>query len=139
LLKAKPPKKKTNRVTTIEILVKSAELSSKSNIEKMTKSGLIVPARIDVAESKTFISGQPKSSHVFIDEIKACAEKLKNTTQALYDKAQTLTANESDKDIAQKIVAIEGYLELVGGGKRDLNKARKAVAQELNVYAGIGE
>lgn len=44
-------------------------LSSKQNIEKMTKSGLIVPARIDVAKSKTFLSGVPKSSHVFIDEI----------------------------------------------------------------------
>jgi len=75
----------------------------------------------------------------FIDEIKACAEKLRNTSQALYDKAQEMTASESDKDIAQKIVAIEGYLELVGGGKRDINKARKAIAQELNVYAGIGE
>jgi hypothetical protein len=75
----------------------------------------------------------------FINEIKACAEKLLNTAQALHDKAQTMTASESDKDIAQKVVAIEGYLELVGGGKRDVNKARKMIAQELNVYAGIGE
>ena len=76
---------------------------------------------------------------VFIDDIKACAEKLRNTAQMLYDVSQTMTANESDKDIAKKIVSIEGYLELVGSGKRDLNKSRKAIAQELNAFAGIGE
>lgn len=45
-------------------------LSSKSNIEKMTKSGLIVPARIDVSNSPIFLNGKPQSSHVFTDEIK---------------------------------------------------------------------
>jgi len=75
----------------------------------------------------------------FIDEIKACAEKLRNTAQALYNVSQTMTANESDKDVARKIVSIEGYMELITSGKRDLNKARKAVAQELNVSDGIGE
>ncbi|MBR2525711.1 sugar ABC transporter substrate-binding protein [bacterium] len=44
-------------------------LSNKENIQKMTSSGLITPARIDVAKSKTFLDGKPKSSRVFIDVI----------------------------------------------------------------------
>lgn len=45
-------------------------LSSKENIELMTKSGLITPARVDVANSQTFLNGKPNSSKVFIDVIK---------------------------------------------------------------------
>lgn len=45
-------------------------LASKDSIEKLTQSGLITPARIDVANSQTFLKGQPKSSHVFLDVIK---------------------------------------------------------------------
>ena len=74
-----------------------------------------------------------------IDELKANAEKLLTTAKALYNVAQELTANLSDKDVAQKIVAIEGYLELVSSGKRDTNKSRKMIGQELNVSQGIGE
>lgn len=74
-----------------------------------------------------------------VDDLKANAEKLSNTARALYNKSQELTANLSDKDTAQIVVAIEGYLELVGVGKRDTNKARKMIGQELNVSAGIGE
>ena len=44
-------------------------LSSKENITKMAKSGLITPARIDVANSQEFLTGLPKSSKVFIDVI----------------------------------------------------------------------
>jgi len=48
-------------------------LSSKESIEKFTKSGLIVPARIDVAEG-TFLHPtnpqKPQNSNVFIDIIK---------------------------------------------------------------------
>lgn len=44
-------------------------LSNKDNIEKMTKSGLITPARVDVANSSTFLSGKPNSAKVFIDVI----------------------------------------------------------------------
>lgn len=44
-------------------------LSKKENIEKMTQSGLIVPARIDVANSKTFLSGKPEHSQIFITTI----------------------------------------------------------------------
>lgn len=45
-------------------------LSSKENIRKMTKSGLIVPARRDVAESVYFLDGKkPSSSRVFLDVI----------------------------------------------------------------------
>lgn len=46
-------------------------LSSKENIEKMTESGLIVPARIDASKSKYFIDGQkPKNAKVFLEVIK---------------------------------------------------------------------
>ena len=45
-------------------------LSNEKNIKQMTKSGLITPARIDVANSNEFLSGKPKSSQVFIDIIK---------------------------------------------------------------------
>jgi arsenate reductase-like glutaredoxin family protein len=72
-----------------------------------------------------------------IDDLKANAEKLLNTAQALYNKSQELTANLSDKDTAQIIVAIEGYLELVGVGKKDTNNSRKIIVQELNVNAGM--
>lgn len=44
-------------------------LSSKDSIEKLTKSGLITPARIDVANSDIFLKGKPKSSHIFLDVI----------------------------------------------------------------------
>lgn len=45
-------------------------LSSKENIQKMTQSGLIVPARRDVAESIYFLDGKkPASSRVFLNVI----------------------------------------------------------------------
>lgn len=45
-------------------------LSSKENIEKMTQSGLIVPARIDAANSKYFLDGKkPDNAKVFLDVI----------------------------------------------------------------------
>ena len=45
-------------------------LSSKEVISKITQDGLIVPARIDVAESEVFLIGKPENSKVFIDVIK---------------------------------------------------------------------
>ena len=45
-------------------------LSSKEVISKITKDGLIVPARIDVAESDVFLNGKPENSKVFIEVIK---------------------------------------------------------------------
>ena len=46
-------------------------LSSKENSEKFTTSGLIVPARIDVSNSKYFLDGEkPKNSNVFLEIIK---------------------------------------------------------------------
>lgn len=45
-------------------------LSDKENITKMTKCGLITPARIDVANSEVFLSGPPQSSKIFLDVIK---------------------------------------------------------------------
>lgn len=46
-------------------------LSSKQSIEKVTLSGLIVPARRDVAYSGNFLDGQnPKNAKVFLDVIK---------------------------------------------------------------------
>ena len=45
-------------------------LSSKKVSDDFTKSGLIVPARVDVAESKIFMDGQkPHNSKVFINSI----------------------------------------------------------------------
>ena len=44
-------------------------LASKQNIEKLSRSGLIVPARIDVAEG-TFIKNNSLNNSVFIDAIK---------------------------------------------------------------------
>lgn len=45
-------------------------LSSKESIERMTQSGLIVPARCDVAESVYFLDGQkPASARVFLNVI----------------------------------------------------------------------
>lgn len=44
-------------------------LSSKESIERLTQSGLITPARVDVASSETFLKGKPKSSHIFLDVI----------------------------------------------------------------------
>ena len=45
-------------------------LSSKDSIEKFTKSGLIVPAREDVANSSVFLDGEkPEHANVFLDII----------------------------------------------------------------------
>ena len=45
-------------------------LASKKNIEKITKSGLIVPARVDVANSKVFLDGKaPYSAKVFLESV----------------------------------------------------------------------
>jgi len=74
-----------------------------------------------------------------LDIIKENAETLRNTAQMLHNVAQSMVSAESDKDTAKKIVQIEGYLELVGHGKRDVNKARKSIAQELNMLDGIGD
>ena len=46
-------------------------LSSQESIQKLTSSGLIVPARRDVAESKYFLDGKkPENAKVFLDVIK---------------------------------------------------------------------
>lgn len=64
---AKSSKHKKEAMCLIEFL------SSKDSIEKISKSGLIVPARMDVAEGD-FLSSQseklPKNAQVFIDVIK---------------------------------------------------------------------
>ena len=44
-------------------------LSSYENILKMTADGLIVPARKDVAQSKSFLSGKPEHSELFIEGV----------------------------------------------------------------------
>ena len=45
-------------------------LSSKHSLQEFTKSGLIVPARVDVAESEIFLDGnKPKNVQVFLTEI----------------------------------------------------------------------
>lgn len=79
-------------------------LSSKESIEKFTKSGLIVPARIDVAKGKFLKDNsalhkpqQPQNSKVFIDVIKTAKptpvpvnyneiqDKLKEKTDYLFN------------------------------------------------------
>ena len=46
-------------------------LSSKENLELFSESGLIVPARIDSANSKSFLNGnKPKNAKVFLDVAK---------------------------------------------------------------------
>ena len=45
-------------------------LSQKNNISKISGDGLIVPARLDVANSKEFLSGKPKHSELFIYSVK---------------------------------------------------------------------
>lgn len=53
-----------------EALLLIKYLSSKENIDKMTQSGLIVPARIDSANSDYFLDGKkPKNAKVFLDII----------------------------------------------------------------------
>lgn len=60
--------KSSNHKSEALLLVKY--LSSKENISKMTQSGLIVPARIDVANSEYFLDGKnPKNAKVFLDVI----------------------------------------------------------------------
>lgn len=45
-------------------------LSSSSSMKEVTKSGLIVPARIDVAESEVFLDGKsPKNAKIFLEVI----------------------------------------------------------------------
>lgn len=61
---SKSSKNKTEALKFIEYL------SDKENITKMTASGLITPARIDVANSKEFLRGKPQSSYIFLDVIK---------------------------------------------------------------------
>lgn len=44
-------------------------LSNKDNITKMTKDGLIVPARTDVAKSGYFLNSKPANSNAFIEAV----------------------------------------------------------------------
>lgn len=74
-------------------------LSSKQSSEEFTKSGLIVPARIDVAQSKIFLDGEkPKNAQVFLTEIETSKptvvsvnyrqvlDDLKTKTEYLFNK-----------------------------------------------------
>lgn len=51
-------------------------LASKPSIAAFTRSGLIVPARPDVADSPDFLSGKPEHSRVFLDVIKSARPTL---------------------------------------------------------------
>ncbi len=44
-------------------------LSSKSSVDGFTRSGLIVPARKDVANSVVFKNGKPRHSDVYIKSV----------------------------------------------------------------------
>ena len=72
-------------------------LSSKESLEKFTKSGLIVPARVDVANSKYFLDGEnPKNAQVFLSVIETSVptpvtvnfrqvlDNLKNSTEYMF-------------------------------------------------------
>ncbi|MCM1339141.1 MAG: sugar ABC transporter substrate-binding protein [Muribaculaceae bacterium] len=74
-------------------------LSSKESMEKFTQSGLIVPARVDVANSRYFLDGQkPKHSQVFLSTIETSVptpvsidfrqvlDNLKNKTEVLFNR-----------------------------------------------------
>lgn len=73
-------------------------LSSKESSEKFAKSGLIVPARIDAANSKSFLDGQkPDNAKIFLDIIRTSKptpvtvdyneviDKLNNTMEARFN------------------------------------------------------
>ena len=62
---SKSSKNKENAIKFIKYL------SNKDNIAKMATSGLITPARIDVANSGVFLSGKPQSSKIFLDVIES--------------------------------------------------------------------
>ena len=72
-------------------------LSSKESSQKFTKSGLIVPARVDVANSKYFLDGEnPKNAQVFLSVIETSVptpvtvnfrqvlDNLKNSTEYMF-------------------------------------------------------
>ncbi len=72
-------------------------LSSKESLEKFTQSGLIVPARVDVANSRYFLdSEKPKNARVFLDVIETSVptpvtvnfrqvlDNLKNNTEYMF-------------------------------------------------------
>lgn len=72
-------------------------LSSKESLEKFTQSGLIVPARVDVANSKYFLDGEnPKNAQVFLSVIETSVptpvtvnfrqvlDNLKNSTEYMF-------------------------------------------------------
>ena len=74
-------------------------LSSKENSDKFAQSGLIVPARIDSANSKYFLDGEkPKNAKVFLSVIKTSKpttvninyrevlDELKAKNEALFNK-----------------------------------------------------
>ena len=74
-------------------------LSSKNSIERLTQSGLIVPARIDVANSRIFLDNNaPHNAKVFLNTIetsvptpvsvdyKEKTDKLKQQTEGLFNK-----------------------------------------------------
>lgn len=58
---------RTNHIESAQKLV--LFLSDKKNIEKFTESGLIVPARKDVANSNIFLNGKPNRSDVFLKSV----------------------------------------------------------------------
>ena len=74
-------------------------LASKESIEKFTQSGLIVPARIDVANSSYFLDGEkPHNAEVFLSVIETSKptpvtldyreilDSLKNKSEYLFNK-----------------------------------------------------
>jgi len=70
-------------------------LSSRENISKMTESGLITPARVDVATSPVFLNGKPNSSDIFIDTLNTAkptpvSKNYNELTDSLSDKLEPI-------------------------------------------------
>ena len=91
-------------------------MASKSSIEKFTKSGLITPARIDVANSAVFLDKRlpPEHSKIFIDVIKnsmptPVTENYQEITNILENAIEPVWAGKIpakkavDKGLAEKI------------------------------------
>ncbi len=89
---AKTSKHKAESATLIKYL------SSKKSIERLTQSGLIVPARVDVAESKVFLDNKsPQNAKVFLKSVvnsvptpvsvdyKEKMDELKQKTEGLFN------------------------------------------------------
>jgi multiple sugar transport system substrate-binding protein len=95
-------KKSKNKKEAIELI---KYLSSKETIDKFTQSGLILPARIDSANSEVFLNKnlKPKHSEIFIDMLKFAKptpvnENYGKINDILKEKTQKIFNSEKKSD-----------------------------------------